>query len=123
MRVGNGLADLKEQIEPLSDTEVPVIAECVQMHSVHIFHNQIGLALGSLAGIQHMGDVGVLQRCKNVLFARKAFSEERPGRAAGQHFQGRALYRASNQPLDEVDGANATRTQPANEGVRADSFV
>ena len=91
MGIGNGVAHAQKELQPFVNPQLARIAIRVQMGAVHVFHDQVGLSPVAQAGIQHAGDVGMIERGEDVLFAVEAFNKGGAGRVGRQHLQGGAL--------------------------------
>ncbi len=84
----NGLADRHEQFQPLPRRQFAVVAELGDGHALNQFHDEEGPAGVGGAGVQHLGDVGMVHEGQRLPF----------GLEAGQHLFG------VHAGLDELDG-------------------
>ena len=80
MRIIHCFANLCEQPHTLPDRQIAPVAINIQMFPGNILHHQIRLPAVAQAGIQHTGDIGVVERGQNMLLAMKPLDERRPGR-------------------------------------------
>ena len=100
-----------------------VVAECVQVNAVDILHHEVRLPAIAHAGVQHAGDVGVLERGQDVLFAGKTVRKERPCGVEREDLQRGALQGPACDPFDHVDRADAPGADGANDRVGPDPSV
>jgi hypothetical protein len=56
----DSLADRPEQLQPLPDRQAVLIAVIGDGHAAEQFHDEIRPARGGFAGIEHLGDVGMV---------------------------------------------------------------
>ncbi len=77
------LADRHEQLQPLARRQLGIVAIFVMRHALDQLHHKIGAAVVADAGIENLGDVGMVhqgQRLPLLLEAGQHTSESRPGR-------------------------------------------
>ena len=60
MRMLHSLAGLDKELQPLADLELVLIAVLGNRQPGHVFHYEVRLALRCGAGIEHLGDRGVV---------------------------------------------------------------
>jgi hypothetical protein len=60
MRMLHAFAGLNEEIEPLVDRELLLIATLCNRQSRHVFHHEIRLPLRIGPGVEHLGDGGMV---------------------------------------------------------------
>ena len=78
MRVLHGVADEHEEVEPLAQGEVVLLAELGQAHAAHEFHHEVGPARVGGAGIKHLGDVRMVHEREGLALGLEA-GDDLPG--------------------------------------------
>ena len=97
--IGNGFADPYKKLQSFRDAETALIAVGVEVHPVDILHHEVRLACIGESRIEHAGDVRVVERSEDMLFAGEALGKERPCRPSRKDLQRGALHRPADHPL------------------------
>ena len=71
MGVLHGPADLHEQVQASGDRQAMLIAIVRELYSAHEFHHEVGSAAVRRAGVNHLGDVGMIHHCQGLPFGLK----------------------------------------------------
>ena len=86
------------------------VAVLIDVLTVHVFENQIGLSSGGDAGVEEFGDVGVGEPAENPAFAFETLFRPASGEPDAQELDRSLSLKAPIATLREPDGAHATRT-------------
>ena len=77
MRVLHGLADRHEEFEAILRREPQLVAELVERQAVDQLHHEERLAVGRHAGVEHLGDVGVVHHRQRLALLLEALAGPR----------------------------------------------
>ena len=113
MRVGDGLADLREQAQALRQRRAGLRAVRRDRHTLDEFHRHIGPAVGRDAAVVEAGNAGVLQPGEDLPFDVEAL--ELRDRFGLQQLDRCALREAAVGALGFVDLAHAAAAQVADD--------
>ena len=75
VRVLHALAGLDEQLQPLADLQLLLVAILRDRQARHVLHDEVRLALGRDAGIEHLGDGRVIHDRERLPFRLKALHD------------------------------------------------
>src|SRR5262249_43392313 len=64
----DGLTNLCEKIEALAGAEIILVTIFCNFYAAHQLHDEKGAASGSRAGIEHLGDVGMVHHGEGLAF-------------------------------------------------------
>ena len=81
MRVLDGGADVDEQLEPLAEVELSLIAVLIERLAFDVLHDQVRLAILRLACIDQARDVRMIEARENLPLGTEAHAEIGGGRA------------------------------------------
>ena len=59
--VGNRITDVEKQSEAFRNAELAACRSSIEVNAVDVLHDEIWLARVAEAGIEHAGDVGVIE--------------------------------------------------------------
>jgi hypothetical protein len=83
----------------------------------HIFHDQIGLAVFGVAGIDDVDYRRVMERCEELTFSQKTASPLRVISVSGEEFDGYLLLDFAVSSLGEVNGSHASGAEQSNHAI------
>ena len=78
----HGMADVREQRQPLSGGQAVLIAVVGDRHALDQLHDEVRAARASLTGIEHPGDVRMVHECQGLALGLEA-GDHLPGVHAG----------------------------------------
>jgi hypothetical protein len=119
VRVLHRPADAGEQPQPLAGPEALVVAEVRERHALDQLHDEVrarraaGVRGGSLAGVEHPGDVGVVHQGQGLAFGLEAGDYLLAVHAGPEDLQGdpAADRLPLLGPVDDTEAALAERLQ------------
>ena len=120
MRVMDGVAHLPEHRQPLADRQLPLPAVLVDGRAVHVLHHHERQAVGRGSGVEHAGDVGVIERGENPPLFEE--SPDQLGRrdVPGDDLDRHVLVERLVRPLGQIDGSHAAPADLLQEPIVAD---
>jgi hypothetical protein len=116
--VGDAFADAQKKCQALAYRKVG--GEGVNGHAFHVLHHQKGVPVGRMAGIEHVNDGRMLQRCQQLPLAQKTVAPQGAMSAGVQKLDGDALFELAIGALGEVDAPHAAAPDLVKDAVRAD---
>ena len=111
---------LQEQAHACPWIEPSLRAPAVDRHAIDVLHHDVGLTLIGAAAIEHMGDVGVLDRREELALGFGAARGVGVAERAGQHLDRDALPEHAIDALGQPDLAHAAASDRLEEPVRAE---
>src|ERR1700676_2470799 len=85
--------------------------------AVHILHDEIGLALRGMAGIDHAGDTGMIEIGKKLAFPEETVAPRGPAGSGVEDLDGNLLLNLAVSALGQIDCAHATGAEQADESI------
>ena len=115
----HGLADRDGQLEPLAKRQPALVAELGDRDALDQLHHEVGASLLGGAGVEHLGDVGVVHQGQRLAFRTEAGQDLAAVHAGLDELQRhRAPHRLGL--LGHVDRAHPTLADRLEELVGAD---
>ena len=105
MGVGDGFADLQEEVQPGPQIERPRIN--IDRLAIDIFQHQVGAAGRGLAGIQQAGDSGVLERSEYLPFLQESLAERITRNTVLDQLDGGSLFDLHADKIEDIAAAIA----------------
>ena len=121
VRMLNSVADIDEQLEPLSNRQAVLIAVVRQLDTTHQLHREVGAAVLGGAGVQDLGDIGMLHHRECLPLGLEA-GQDLLGVHAGLEDLQRDSAPHRLDLLGLVDDAHAAFAEHLENAVRADAL-
>jgi hypothetical protein len=83
----------------------------------HIFHDQIGLAVFGVAGIDDVDYRRVMERCEELTFSQKTAAPFGAISVSGEEFDSDLLLDFAVSSLGEVNGSHASGAEQSNQAI------
>jgi hypothetical protein len=120
-KVHLAVADLKKQLDPFPNAELLCVAVLVKVDAMHVLHDQVWLPLVAHACIEHARDVFVIEGCEDVLFVMESLDKRGTGGMRRQDLQRYPMRSAAQDPLNQIDRADAPGSQQPNQRIWAEA--
>lgn len=108
---GDGVAGAEDEADAIGDGETVRVGVFVDREAVDALEDEIGLAGGGEAGVEHAADGGVVEADEHGLFPLKAFDGCGTGEIGMEKLEGDGLGDAVDGALGGVDGAGAAAAE------------
>ena len=116
----DGLADRHEELQPLADRQVQLIAVLGDGDALDQLHDEVRPAFGRRAGVEDLGDIGMVHQGQGLALRLEAAQDLRGVHARFDDLEGDAAFDRLGL-LGHPDGAHAALAQLLQQLVRADA--
>src|SRR5947207_737794 len=92
-------------------------------NSLHILHDEIRAAIPGVAGIHHVNDGRMIQRCQKLPFFEKAVTPSGTMAIEAKELDGNRLLNFTIRPLAEIDRAHAASPEQPDQTIWSQSWT